>query len=499
VADLYLPEGGGAAPAILVQTPYGKGRLGAALPHPAARSWLDFWDGERFALVVSDWRGFGASLDAGGGRAVPHRGTDGYDLVEWVAAQEWCDGRVAGWGPSALGRALLRTAAEKPPHLRCGVPLVCHMGHFFDDLYEGGVLEESHLSSISALGFGAAEQIRAAPLSGSPFWDRGEAESRPEELEVPLLVTGWFDLVTSGTLRFFADLRARGLGAARRDSRLLVGPWHHTAIDQARQGQLAYPAAAGEAACRMREFLSRHVLGESAPEWPEETPIRYWQMGEERWIDAPGWPPPGPSEHVLHLGADGRLTAAAPTPGSRLLHSDPEDPVPTVGGANLPLELLAGPADQRGIEARDDVLVYTTEPLAEPVALTGRAEVTLTARTDHMDFDFAVRLTDVHPDGRSMLVCDSIRRARLRGSTALPMPLRPGAVFEITVRLPPVAQTFLPGHRIRISVAGSNWPRYERNGHNGLDHFDAGDAVSAEAELLHGGEAIARLAMPVHT
>ncbi len=495
-ADVVRPAGGAARPAVVVQTPYGKEKLGAVLPLASARSGLEFRDPERTALVIADWRGYHGSREAGGGRPAPHRGEDGADLVAWTADQPWCDGRVAAWGPSALGRAVIRTAEARPRSLLCGIPVVCAPGHFYEDFYEGGVLKEAHLGAVDALGFDLGETVRGEPLSGTEFHLRGEREYRPEAVDVPLLlVTGWYDVVTARTLRFFADLRARGGPRARRHSRLLVGPWHHTAVDRVRQGDLSFPGAAGAAAEAARRFLERWLAG--TREEREPAPVRYWRMGEERWCEAETWPPPPRPPLRLHLYPDGSLRERPPDlPGARSFLSDPARPVPTVGGANLPLGLRAGPCDQREIEGREDVLVYETEPLREPLAVLGSPTVTLTAATDAVDEDLAVRLTDVHEDGRSILVGDSIQRAKLRASTARPVPLVPGRWYEVTVRLPPAAVTFLPGHRIRILLAGTNWPRYERNPHTGADHHDPADAVPARTVIHHGGDARSFLSLP---
>ncbi len=499
--DLSLPGGDGPFPGIVIQSPYGKERLGAALPRASARTWLDFWDRERYALLIVDWRGFYGSRAAGDvGKPKPsHRGEDGVDVVNWMAAQPWCNERVAAWGPSALGRALLRTAALEPLPLVCGIPLVCHMGHFYEELYEGGVPEEAHYRSIGGLGFGLSESIRNEPYSGTEFWRQGEAECRPEDINIPLLlVTGWFDLVTAQTIRLFTMLRTRGGPRARAFSRLLIGPWHHTAIDHRRQGAMVYPDAVGAAAQDMRMFLAHWVLREQDRGWTDLAGVRFWQMGEERWVDVPAWPPET-EERVLFLSPGGTLSTDESSRGELSFTADPANPVPTLGGANLPMGLRAGPADQRPLEEREDVLVFSTEVLLQPVAITGAVRVTLTAVTDAPDCDVAVRLTDVHPDGKSMLLADSIKRAKLRGSTARPMPVTPGLPFEITITLPPLAQTFLPGHRIRISVAGSNWPRYERNSHTGADHFDENESYPTAITLRFGPDAPAHLILPMRT
>jgi hypothetical protein len=149
------------------------------------------------------------------------------------------------------------------------------------------------------------------------------------------------------------------------------------------------------------------------------------------------------------------------------------------------------------VEERADVVVYTGEALPAPVRLCGAAEATLTAVCDRPDADLAVRLTDVAPDGRSLLVADSIARASLRSGAGRRTPPAPGVPFEITVRLPPVGHTFLPGHRVRLSVAGSNWPRFERNSHTGAGRFDPREFFCAEIGLRHGGDARSFLRLPV--
>jgi predicted acyl esterase len=474
-ADLTLPRGEGPWPAILVQTPYGKERIGAAMPHVSARSWLDFLDRDAEALVVADWRGYGSSPPRG--TKPPHRGEDGRDAVEWVAAQPWCNGRVAAWGPSALGRAVLRTAAAAPLPLVCGVPVVCHMGHLFEDFYDGGVLEEAHARAVDMLGFTMADRIRGASDPADPFWRAGAAESRPGDLDLPLLfVTGWYDLVTAQTLRFFEEVRRLGGPRAKAYSRLLIGPWHHTGIDQGRQGQVRYPAAAGEAARETRKFLDCWLRRRRAPDGELPALVRYYQMGEDRWLETPHWPPPGIAWRTLRLGAEGLLTPGPGDEGGRRFVSDPADPVPTVGGANLPLGVKVGPFDQRKLEARPDVLVYSTEPRPEPVRVVGAPAVTVDAVSDRPGAHLAARLCDVWPDGRSLLVADSIVRA----------PAGPaGAPFTARIALPPVAQTFGVGHRIRLILAGSNHPRYAL--HEGV----------AVVTVLHGGAAGTALHLPV--
>jgi hypothetical protein len=279
---------------------------------------------------------------------------------------------------------------------------------------------------------------------------------------------------------------------------MIVGPWHHTAIDHPRQGDLRFPAAAGTGAATARQFLDRWIGGAADDGWDPANPIRFFVPGEDAWIDAPTWPPPGLSEVIRHLHPDGSLSGARPPgAGTVTFVADPENPVPTIGGANLPLGLDAGPMDQSEIERRDDVATFTTEVLLQPIPLCGVASVTLTVSVDRPDADVAIRLTDVHPEGGSHLVVDSIRRLKLRSGTDRPEPLVPGEPVPVSIPLPPIAWTFCAGHRMRIAVAGSNHPRFERNSHTGGDRFHPGAAVPANVTLHMGGDAEARVALPV--
>jgi putative CocE/NonD family hydrolase len=257
----------------------------------------------------------------------------------------------------------------------------------------------------------------------------------------------------------------------------------------------------------------------------ESNLVRWWQMGEEQWFSAASLGAVKTSRAKLYLHEDGSLTERADTEGfqatTRKLISDPAKPVPTIGGANLetrgwagvpsqadnatPLRsaddavanLLAGPHDQAELERRDDVLVYTAAAQTEPLRIFGRVTVALTFAVDQKDANFAVRLCDVYPDGRSMLICDSITRAQYRAGTDEPEPIEPGETYTLELRLPPTAQTLGTGHRLRISIAGSNYPRFELNSHTGEDHYNPRTAVATHCTVFHGGKTPSTLTIPV--
>jgi putative CocE/NonD family hydrolase len=491
--------------------------MAAALPDENARESL--FDREHYAVVVLDWRGFYDSKPARKGELRGQIGKDGYDAVEWIARQSWSDGKVGTWGPSALGRVQYATALEQPPHLICCVPVVSPASYTYEDYYENGVLREADVVMQDKLGFGIGAVVRPASRSSAQLYTLLARLAQPEKFNVPmLLITGWYDHGLTHHIATFETLRTRAGEATRKDTKLLIGPWHHMNVGKARQGALEYPGAAGERDRASQQFLDYWLRDQKQNGWAEVPAVRWWQMGEERWLSASSLADVKTSPTTFLLESDGSLVTgeAADTEAEarvRRLVSDPHKPVPTVGGANLGQDsttgnvivsgvlvgdgLLAGPQDQAELEARDDVLVYSTRALTAPLRLFGRAAVNLTFAIDQQDTSFAVRLCDVYPDGRSMLVADSITRARYREGTDQPAPVEPGKTYTVELQLPPIGLTLAPGHRLRISIAGSNSPRFELNPNTGADHYDAATAVAVTCTLFHGGKQPSTLVVPV--
>jgi predicted acyl esterase len=516
IADIYLPEQPGRYPSVLVQTPYSRKRMAAALPDDKARESL--FDRDHYAVVVLDWRGFYDSKAARKGDLRPQIGKDGYDAVEWIARQRWSDGKVGTWGPSALGRVQYATALEQPPHLVCCVPVVSPDGYTYDDYYVNGVLREADVQMQDKLGFGIGAVVRPASRSSAALYTLTARLAHPEKFTVPMmLITGWYDNGLARHIETFENLRARSGEATRKNTKLLIGPWHHMAVGKARQGALEYPGAAGERDRVSQQFLDYWLRGQQANGWDDVAVVRWWQMGEERWLSAGSLAAIKTAPKPFDLGADGALeprgATATARAGVQRFVSDPSKPVPTIGGANLGQDstagnvvvsgvlvgdgLLAGPQDQAAVERRDDVLVYTTAPLTAPLRIFGRLALNLTFAIDHKDACFAVRLCDVYPDGRSMLVADSITRAHYREGTDKVAPVEPGTTYTVTLRLPPTALTLQRDHRLRISIAGSNYPRYELNPNTGADHYDSDRAVAVQCSVFHGGEPPSTIIVPV--
>ncbi len=503
-ANIHLPTTPGKYPCVLVQTPYDKDRMGRetgdAPVGEAARGSEHAWrrfDKDHYAYAFVDWRGFFASKAAmeGVDRRSWKRGQDGYDAVEWIAKQPWCDGKVGTWGGSALGKQQFDTATEQPPHLVCAAPLIAFQGTRYSTYYEGGVQIESMVKGHDRLGFGVGEFVNGNRLP-SRLWDFARTRSyHPEKVAVPcLMVSGWWDNFPRDVLEQFADLMAKGQGAAK-ESKLVMGPWSHTAIDLAHQGDLDYADAADYSTAITLEFFDHYLRGTRDPGWTMRPRVHAYQCGEG-WVTAESWGALAGKPRTMHLHADGRIAveppaAGAEAPATRSVTYDPRDPSPTIGGQNLP-PLSHGPRDVAALEARKDVLVYTTGPLAQPLRMRGVLELVVGLACDRVDCDLHVRVSDDDGTGKSYLVGETTQRAKLRDGRTVQL-LEPGKVYELVLRLPPHAYTWRAGHALKLILTGCSSPRYERNPHTGTDAWDAASALTATITLHHGG---ARLVVP---
>ncbi|MEI8243030.1 MAG: CocE/NonD family hydrolase [bacterium] len=453
-----------------------------------------------------DWRGFYGSKDAMTGvkRLTWRRGQDGYDSVEWCATQAWCDGKVGTWGGSALGKQQFDTAAEQPPHLVCCVPLIAYMGERYEAYYEGGVMLEAHVKTLDKLGFDVSRKIVDTPLPGAWIWKIARNRSySPEKIAVPcLMISGWWDNYPADVMAMFNDLVARGGTGARAESKLIMGPWSHTAVDLAQQGDLTFENASGYSAKITMQFFDYFLRGKKDSGWASVPRVNAYQCGDEKWITGETWTAMQGQPQTLHLLGDGTIQLAAiadsatpQTPSSRTYTYDPHNASPTIGGQNLP-PLTHGPKDVASLEKRSDVLVYRTDVLNAQLRLRGDAELSLTLTCNRTDCDLQVRLCDVFADGKSVLVSETIQRAKLRDGKKVQL-LKPGQPYPLTLRFDPQAYTWLPGHRLELLVTSGNSPRHERNPHTGADHWDDATAQSVTVTLQHTPAAPALLRLPL--
>ncbi|MEM7657769.1 MAG: CocE/NonD family hydrolase [Bacteroidota bacterium] len=496
-ADVFLPAGTQVRPTILVQTPYNRIAYRFNLPLNVQ---LDL-DSSPYNFVTVDWRGFFGSLGAFSLDA--DRGEDGYDVVEWIAAQPWSDGQVATWGPSALGVVQFQTMREQPPHLVCAIPMVAEPQFSYDEYYPGGVLRTEYVEQLDGLGFGIGALVGANPVYNNVWAFVENSSFYPERIQVPVFMQGgWYDHNIEASLPFFTALQQQSAPSVRDQHHFLIGPWAHGGFGDTRpgtinQGELSFPEAEGWGDSLALRFLAYHLL-DSANAWEQQAPVQYFQMGDQGWWETESWPPPGQTQNWF-LHGDSSLQLAPSSNGSLNFQANPRDPSPTYGGMTLRQDLLQGPYDQRDtVESRSDLLLFTSEPLGQAVRVQGQIEVRLFVSTDRPDADVAVRLTNVYPDGRSVLLADDILRLRFRegftaGDTSAVVP---GEVYEISLLLSDLAHTFLPGHRIRLSISGSNYPRYDLNLHHGGPMYTAGDSLVATTSLHLGPNLLSRLVFP---
>lgn len=472
-ADIYIPSGMTQGPVILVQTPYNRQlyRVGG-LPLGIGVN----VNASNYIFVVVDWRGFYGSRNAGYAGS-PDRGTDGYYTVEWLASQSWSNGKIGTWGPSALGKVQFQTAEYNPPHLTCICPLVAGPQFSYAEYFPNGSAKTEYIEQLDGLGFGISPVIMGHPYYDLTWNFTEQLNFYPDSIRVPcFMVGGWYDHNIEVMIPFFSALQSASPLNVRDKHKLLMGPWVHGGHGTAQvgttvQGELNYPNANNKNDSVALMFFD-HYLRNVNNAWDQQAAITYYQMGQNVWQTASSWPPSGTSDVKFYFHNNGGLDNVRPTQASDSLtfSYDPNDPSPTIGGPTLRMDLDQGPYDQRAaVESRNDVLIYTTNTLVKNVVLKGQVKVRLRVSSDKFDTDFTIRLTDVYPDGRSMLVNDGIMRMRFRdGNTQAQVSLMtPGVVYDCEIDLPNTCLTFLAGHKIRIIVGSSNYPRFNRNMNTG--------------------------------
>ncbi|MCH7686007.1 MAG: CocE/NonD family hydrolase, partial [Planctomycetes bacterium] len=417
---------------------------------------------------------------------------DGHDTLAWIARQSWSNGKIGTWGGSALGITQTLMSPGAPDALQAQFIRWGTSNFYAQAVHQGGafrkVLIEGWLKSIKA----DPETLEAyiANYTYSPFWDGMNSEAHAHEVNTPgVYWGGWYDIFCQGTINAFAAGHNRGGPRARGKCRLIMGPWAHGKLVE-----IQYPknskAPPGVKSLDAMAFFDHHLKGADNGV-AADTPVHYYVMGDPTDPKAPGnfwraadnWPPPAnPVKFYFH--GDKKLVRGVKQTGNAQLayKYDPKNPVPTIGGQNMIID--RGPMDQRRIESREDVLVFTTDVLDEPLEVTGRISSKLYIESDCPDTDFTVKLCDVYPDGRSMIVTDGILRARFRMSFEKEELIEPGKTYELTVDLSSTSLIFNKGHRIRVAISSSNAPRFDPNPNTGKP-LRADDATRIATNTVH--------------
>jgi uncharacterized protein len=508
--DVFLPKGGGAWPVILLRTPYQSlwsRWIGHAL----------WWAQRGYAFAIQDCRGKFES--EGTFYAYVDDGRDAYDTLEWIIEQPWCNGKIGTWGRSYGGLYQWLLGPLQSPHLTCMAPHVINDDYFRDYHYVGGAfqLTLSLMAAVcfsvnvditqegSALLFNNTKFIRQLPLIDMdvaaigreiPFWrdwlthdrydDYWEAISafgKHSQIDVPIFQQGgWYDAYPASAFSHWQRMTTEAPSEkTRRSQKLLMGPWSHGVPTSSVLGEIDFgPNAYLVVREEDKRWYDYWLKGEENGVM-DEPPIRIFVMGDNEWRFENEWPL-ARTEYVswyLHsqgransLFGDGALSPEPPgaEPADRFSY-DPDRPVPSIGGNNSTQDwsrtaeepIIPGPMDQRTIERRDDVLVYTSEPLEQDLEVTGPLEMTLYAASSAPDTDFAAKLIDVFPNGYAMNISEGIIRARYRDDDRNPTFLEPNEAAKFTIRLYPTSNVFKKGHRIRLDITSSNFPRFSRN------------------------------------
>jgi uncharacterized protein len=496
--DVYVPRfPRGAYPIILVRTADGKDQLTKLMARYVCRRGC--------GLVVQDVRGRHDSegrdtvifLNDGWGR-----NRDGHDTIRWIASQPWCDGRIATWGVSAMGVMENMLAPDAPANLKAQHVMFAFSDMYAQAAYQGGALRQSLVDGwLKGHGFAPVnvERLLDNPTYG-PRWASLNCELQAARVNTPTVFWGgWYDIFLHGTINSFVTIHNQGGPRARGKCRLILGPWSHHDAER-----LADPRNSGcfPAAGDPFRFFEYHLRGTPNGACCDR-PVHYYVMGASEprapgntWRTADTWPPPA-EETNFYFHADGTLGRKAPQDdGKRTYQYNPKKPVPTVGGLNMFGSY--GPLDQRKVESRPDVLLFTTAPLEEPLEATGRIRAELYVSSDCPDTDFTVKLTDVYPDGRSILLCDGILRARFHKSFAEENFLEPGKVYRLSVDLWSTSYAFPKGHRIRVAVSSSNAPRFQPNPNTGESPRADGKPRIATNTLHLSPEHPSHIILPVY-
>ena len=489
-ADFYALDSTVVKPVILIQTPYNK------VSYRHASSLIDtsdtsgIWNIRHYHFVILDWRGFNASLPADS--LGYDRGLDGYDAVEWIAERPWCNGNVGTYGGSALGDIQFKTAKHQPPHLVCCAPFIKDFKTKYSDYYYGGVFRKQHTEALEGLGFITTDIILAHPTYGFVWEYIENVSDYPESLEVPmLLVSGWFDHYPNDCLRAFKDLRERSDPSVRSLHRMVMGPWAHGGMDKLSQGELEFPEAVDVSDDMVKIFFDHFLRG--ADNGFDATPaLTFFQMGENIWFSADDWFDLADEADTLYLTFGGGLSSTVPSISSTFdtIIYNPRDPSPSYGAACFdPRDpsVVIGPVDiSDTVESRDDILIFSTDILSENLRICGSVAIELYISSNRLDTDFAARLCDVYPDGRSIILTDGIRRARFRNgfSDSDEELLTPDLVYLVPVELQEIAHTFLAGHRLRIDITSSDYPRFDMNLNNGGAMYIDGDTLIATNKIF---------------
>jgi uncharacterized protein len=546
--DLYMPVGvSDKLPVILIRLPYNKSRYGGAV-NPAR-----FFASQGYVVAVQDKRGkFGSQGDYIISAADAN---DGYDAVSWAASQPWSTGKVGTYGCSYLGESQIMLAKTRHPSHVAMIPQAAAgaIGSAGGRYANFGVQEGGALTLSAGFGWfrGAgskdknappapqvdfAEALRYLPLidmqkkyggppsdwenvvskgPADPWWDRIGYITDKDRFDTPALhVNSWYDFGAAETFYLAGLMRRNGASARARDNQfVIISPTAHCASEAARERTIVGERDMGDARLRYWDTYLRWFdywlkgIDNGITSMPK---VQYYLMGKNEWRSAPEWPVPGVRYVRYHLGSGGQAngrdgdgllgTTIVTRAGRDRFTYDPANPVPSRGGTvcctGNPKD-QPGAFDQSDLEARPDVLVYTSAALEQGLEVVGPVKAVLYVSSDAKDTDITVKLTDVLPDGRSFNVLEAIQRLRYRNGFQRPLWLERGKIYKIEIDLHAIAHYFAPGHRIRLDISSSSFPLYDRNLNTGGKNYDETAWVKAENVIYHSPPYPSHIVLPL--
>lgn len=538
--DIYYPDGPGPFPVLLSRTPYNK--------DGAARN-AEFFAKNGYVAAVQDSRGLYAS--EGEWRPYIDEGQDGYDTQQWIGQQKWCNGKIGMFGRSYPAYTQVVTAPYRSPFVKAIMPEAAQSSNFEAVWSWNGIY---HLALGLSWGPGQeaihekkprpspswVEVMNHVPLKSSmdligihsqfvadtlthatydDFWQRMSIREKYTQMDVPAFhLTGWYDDLVHETIANFVNMRKVSRSEyARRWQKLLIGPWGHGVRSDPKYGDTDFGPEMLTDLLRLHLHWYDYQLKGVQNGVETEAPIRFFVMGENKWRDEQEWPLSRARTMRMYLNSRGHANTrmgdgmlSDKEPGSEPVDKyayDPRYPVPTYGGhgsggGGITRDgafSVQGPMDQRSIQQRNDVLVYTSDELSSDMEVTGTVELNLFFSTDVTDTDFFATLSDVNPDGRTILITEGAMRTRYRDSIQKTTLLTPDQLYEIKIPLWETSNLFKAGHRIRLHLTSSNFPRFNRNLNSGkamADETEA-DVRVANQTIYHDQTHLSSLVLPV--
>lgn len=504
--DLYLPsEFTEKLPALIVRTPYDKNGM-KDIGNYLSQTYT-------MAIVIQDMRGRYASEGKfcffrcdGAGEL-----QDGVDTVMWIRNQSWSNGKIATYGGSALGIAQYLLASSGI-ELSAMVVEVATPDLYSDIAFQNGCFRKSDVEDwLNAINENwVLDEIKSHILFDT-YWDVVDVKDNFDKVDVPAIHRGgWYDIFLQGTIDAYVGYQNYGGPNAKGKQKLIIGPWIHSGVplENTKIGDLIFPSNAKDIP---QEWISlvliwiNHYLGtQPDPDYIQNIPnVIYYTMGDVKDSNAPGnewrtsdvWPIRAANMRY-YLHTDKTLSESCPLQSDSFSQYsyNPANPVPTIGGNNL--SIAAGPKEQSSIESRDDVLVFTTDTLTEPLEITGRVKAHLFVSIDKKDTDIMVRLSDVYPDGKSYLIMDGAQRlASMKGRDRLDF-VKPDEIYEVVVDLWSTSIILNKGHRLRMTISSSNYPRFEKNLNDGSNYGENGSPEIVNVKIYHNSQYKSYIELP---